>query len=128
MTKMEQTQEQTIYKRRLSSTIPFGWKLVEGSTDLLEQIPLELAYLDKALEYLKFSSYREVAKWLTSKTGRPISHVALYKMAKKELSEKRSKAASIRWRQAKTKAAKETQEDLVAEAEAYKRKESNANS
>ena len=96
MTKMEQTQEQTIYKRRLSSTIPFGWKLVEGSTDLLEQIPLELAYLDKALEYLKFSSYREVAKWLTSKTGRPISHVALYKMAKKELSEKRSKAASIR--------------------------------
>ena len=43
---MEQKKEQTIYKRRLSSTIPYGWKLVEGSTDLLEEVPLELAYLD----------------------------------------------------------------------------------
>ena len=97
---MEQTKEQTIYKRRLSSTIPYGWKLVEGSTDLLEEVPLEVAYLEKAKEYLKGSSYREVAKWLSAKTGRKISHVALYKMAKKELSDKRSKAASIRWRQA----------------------------
>ena len=45
---MEQKKEQTIYKRRLSSTIPYGWKLVEGSTDLLEEVPLELAYLEKA--------------------------------------------------------------------------------
>ena len=81
-----------------------------------------------AKEYLKGSSYREVAKWLSAKTGRKISHVALYKMAKKELSDKRSKAARIRWRQAKAKAAEETQEDLSAEAEAYKRKESNASS
>ena len=128
MTKMEQKKEQTIYKRRLSSTIPYGWKLVEGSTDLLEEVPLELAYLEKAKEYLKGSSYREVAKWLSAKTGRKISHVALYKMSKKELSDKRSKAARIRWRQAKAKAAEETQEDLSAEAEAYKRKESNASS
>ena len=52
---MEQKKEQTTYKRRLSSTIPYGWKLVEGSTDLLEEVPLELAYLEKAKEYLKAS-------------------------------------------------------------------------
>ena len=97
-------------------------------TDSLGWALYKLKRYDKAKEYLKGSSYREVAKWLSAKTGRKISHVALYKMAKKELSDKRSKAASIRWRQAKAKAAKETQEDLIAEAETYKRKESNTSS
>ena len=117
---METQKEQTNkYKRRLSSTIPFGWKLVEGSKDLLERVSLEVELLKQAKEYLKGSSYREVAKWLSSRSGRSISHVALYKMAKKELSEKRSNAAKIRWERAKTKAEAETQEDLITEAKTY---------
>ena len=122
---METQKEQTNkYKRRLSSTIPFGWKLVEGSKDLLERVPLEVELLEQAKKYLKGSSYREVAKWLSSRSGRSISHVALYKMAKKELSEKRSNAAKIRWERANAKAEAETQEDLITEAEAYRSRKS----
>ena len=39
-------------------------------------------------------------------------------------SEKRKKAARIRWERAKAKARSETQEDLIAEAEAYRSKKS----
>ena len=122
------TEQTNRYKRRTSSSIPFGWELVEGSTDLLEIVKEEIELLDKAKEYLKGSSYREVAKWLSNRSGRDISHVTLYRIAKKDLSEKRRRAAKIRWERAKAKAKAETQEDLIAEAETYKRKESNTSS
>lgn len=122
---MKQMTEQTNrYKRRTSSTIPFGWELVEGSKDLLEIVPEEMELLEKAKEYLKGSSYREVAKWLSSRSGRDISHVSLYRITKKDLSEKRRRAAKIRWERARAKAKAETQEDLIAEAETYRSKES----
>jgi|TARA_R100001460_G_scaffold26165_6_gene52860 hypothetical protein len=122
------TEQTNRYKRRTSSTIPFGWELVEGSTDLLEIVETEVELLEKAKEYLKGSSYREVAKWLSNRSGRDISHVTLYRMTKKDLSEKRKKAARIRWERAKAKARSETQEDLIAEAEAYRSKKSQESS
>ena len=122
------TEQTNRYKRRTSSTIPFGWELVEGSKDLLEVVPEEMELLEKAKEYLKGSSYREVAKWLSNRSGRDISHVTLYRMTKKDLSEKRKKAARIRWERAKAKARSETQEDLIAEAEAYRSKKSQESS
>ena len=122
------TEQTNKYKRRTSSTIPFGWELVEGSKDLLEVVPEEMELLEKAKEYLKGSSYREVAKWLSGRSGREISHVALYRITKKEISEKRKQAAKLRWERAKAKARTETQEDLIAEAEAYRSKKSQENS
>ena len=122
------TEQTNKYKRRTSSTIPFGWVLVEGSKDLLEIVPEEIELLDKAKEYLKGSSYREEAKWLSSRSGKYISHVSLYRITKKDLSEKRRRAAKLRWERAKAKARTETQEDLIAEAETYRSKKSQESS
>ena len=46
---------------------------------ILEPIPQELEVLEQAKVYLDNSSYREVASWVTKKTGRYISHVGLLK-------------------------------------------------
>ena len=68
--------------KRISKVIPFGFKLSEEH-GFLEIIPSEMEALDKAKNYLKTCSYREVAEWLHRKTGRYISHVGLRKRIKK---------------------------------------------
>ena len=67
--------------KKRSRTIPFGFKLSEA-THYLELIESELEALEKAKEYLKTCSYREVAEWLHRTTGRYISHVGLRKRIK----------------------------------------------
>ena len=67
--------------KRKARTIPFGYKLAED-TDYIEPIESELEALEKAKEYLKTCSLREVAIWLTRKTGRYISYVGLRKRIK----------------------------------------------
>ena len=62
--------------RRKSKTIPFGFKL-SSDPSYLEPISSELQALDEAKKYIKNCSDREVAQWLTKKTGRYISHVGL---------------------------------------------------
>ena len=52
--------------KRKARTIPFGYKLAED-TDYIEPIESELEALEKAKEYLKTCSLREVAIWLTKK-------------------------------------------------------------
>ena len=66
-------------KRRKSRVIPFGYKQSEIDDKILEPIPHELEALEQAKVYIDNSSYREVATWLTKKTGRYISHVGLLK-------------------------------------------------
>ena len=67
--------------KKRSRTIPFGFKLSEDA-NYLELIESELEALEKAKEYLKTCSYREVAEWLHRTTGRYISHVGLRKRIK----------------------------------------------
>ena len=62
--------------KRRARTIPFGYKLSED-TDYIEPIESELKALEEAKNYLKTCSLREVAIWLTRKTGRYISYVGL---------------------------------------------------
>jgi hypothetical protein len=69
--------------KRKARTIPFGYKLSED-TDYIESIDSELQALEQAKIYLKTCSYREVAKWLTAKTGRYISYVGLNKRVKRD--------------------------------------------
>ena len=69
--------------KRKARTIPFGYKLSED-TDYIEPIESELQALEKAKEYLKTCSLREVAIWLTKKTGRYISYVGLRKRVKRD--------------------------------------------
>lgn len=69
--------------RRTSSTIPFGYKLNEDNTELLDVVPEELAALDKIIPMIKDKtiSLREGSVWLTHETGRSISHMGLKKIA-----------------------------------------------
>ena len=69
--------------KKRSRTIPFGFKLSEDA-NYLELIESELEALEKAKEYLKTCSLREVAIWLTKKTGRYISYVGLRKRVKRD--------------------------------------------
>ena len=73
--------------KRKARTIPFGYKLAED-TDYIEPIESELEALEKAKEYLKTCSLREVAIWLTKKTGRYISYVGLRKRVTRDTTSK----------------------------------------
>ena len=73
--------------KRKARTIPFGYKLAED-TDYIEPIESELEALEKPKEYLKTCSLREVAIWLTKKTGRYISYVGLRKRVKRDTTSK----------------------------------------
>ena len=69
-------------KRRSSSTIPFGYKLMENGTPL-EEIEVELKALNKIVPLIKNKvlSLREGAMWIEHDTGRSISHMGLKKIA-----------------------------------------------
>ena len=71
-------------KRRSSSTIPFGCKLMEDGVHL-EEIEDELKALNKIVPLVKNKviSLREGATWLEYDTGRPISHTGLNKIVSK---------------------------------------------
>lgn len=74
---------------RLGRTIPFGYKKDEADDGWLIPIPFELEALEKAKHYVKQYAVRKVAAWLTTVTGREISHVGLSKRLKNEQSHKR---------------------------------------
>jgi hypothetical protein len=82
---------------RIARTIPFGYKKILKITDMLLPVPRELRALEKAKEYLKQYSYREVANWLTKQTGRSISHMGLKKRIDSEQSHKRRSATLREW-------------------------------
>ena len=73
--------------KRKARTIPFGYKLAED-TYYLVPIESELEALEQAKNYLKTCSLREVAIWLTRKTGRYISYVGLNKRVKRDTASK----------------------------------------
>lgn len=60
--------------------IPFGYKLSPTNPDYLVPVDSELALLLAAKNYLRNSSYGEVARWLTVESGRAISAEGLYKI------------------------------------------------
>ena len=88
-------EQQWVAIPRIARTIPFGYTIDENDPDLLQPIKVELDLLEKAREYTKQYSYREVANWLTKNSGREISHVGLMKRLKNERSRK-NQATSLR--------------------------------
>ena len=80
---------------RISRTIPYGYELDPNDNFILLPIAIELDMLEKAKKYLKQYSYREVSNWLTTNTGREISHVGLKKRLDNERRRK-NKAGSLR--------------------------------
>jgi len=64
---------------KIGAAPPFGYVDDPDDPLLLIPVPAELEALEKAREYIKQYSYRQVAAWLTTTTGREISHTGLVK-------------------------------------------------
>ena len=75
----DDTQTEWIQIPRIARIVPFGYRTNKDDTNLLDPIPYELEALELARKYVNQYSYRQVANWLTKKTGRDISHVGLRK-------------------------------------------------
>jgi hypothetical protein len=80
---------------RIARTVPFGYMQSEEDPDILDPVQTELDLLEKARTYVNQYSYREVANWLSTNTGRYISHVGLRKRLQNER-ERKNKAKSLR--------------------------------
>ncbi len=80
---------------RIARIIPFGYKINEEDKELLDPIPYELEALELARKYIKQYSLRQVANWLTNKTGREISHIGLRKRLLHE-QQRKNKARTLR--------------------------------
>lgn len=82
---------------RISRTVPFGYAADPDDKFVLLPVKNELDLLEKAKDYLKQYSYREVAHWLSRNTGRYISHVGLKKRLENERRRKNKAASLRRW-------------------------------
>ena len=95
---------------RIARTVPFGYKQNEEDPDILDPIPVELDLLEKARKHVNQYSYREVANWLTSNSGRYISHVGLRKRLQNERQRKNQAASLRKWAEYAEKAIAKAQE------------------
>ena len=82
---------------KIARTVPFGYKTNEEDPDILDPIPDELNKLQQAKKYLSQYSYREVANWLSTNTGRSISHVGLMKRLTNERRHKNQATSLRKW-------------------------------
>jgi len=98
---------------RYGRFIPFGYYQDPEDEYILIPIPDELDLLEQAKRYLFEYSYRSVAKWLSDRSGRYISHVGLQKRVKQEQL-RRYRASSQRNYSKRYKEAKEAAEKLEA--------------
>ena len=101
---------------RIARTIPFGYAINKDDKELLDPIPYELEALELARKYIKQYSLRQVANWLTTKTGREISHIGLRKRLLHERQRKNKARTLKRWSEYAEKAiqkAKDIEESRV---------------
>ena len=82
---------------RIARTVPFGYQQNEEDPDILDPIPTELDLLEKARQHVNQYSYREVANWLVTNSGRTISHVGLRKRLQNERQRKNQVASIRKW-------------------------------
>lgn len=79
---------------RLTHQVPFGYEIDPEDNEWLKPIPKELELLELAKKHLKQYSYREVSAWLTTQSGRSISHMGLKKRV--DIERKRKTVARIK--------------------------------
>ena len=77
------------YVRLNGPRVPWGYQKSEHDPQLLEPVEEQLEALEQGLEYLKMSSYSEVARWLTDYTGRRITPMGLWKRVETDESDRR---------------------------------------
>ena len=93
----DEDQKEWIQIPRIARTVPFGYKINEDDKELLDPIPYELEAIELARKYIKQYSLRQVANWLTTKTGRQISHIGLRKRLLHERQRKNKARTLKRW-------------------------------
>jgi len=93
----DDSQTEWIQIPRIARIIPFGYRINKDDMDLLDPIPYELEALELARKYVNQYSYRQVANWLTKKTGREISHVGLRKRLMHEQQRKNQARTLRKW-------------------------------
>ena len=93
----DEDQKEWIQIPRIARTVPFGYKVNEDDKELLDPIPYELEAIELARKYIKQYSLRQVANWLTTKTGRQISHIGLRKRLLHERQRKNKARTLKRW-------------------------------
>ena len=112
----DEDQKEWIQIPRIARTVPFGYKINEDDRELLDPIPYELEALELARRHVKQYSLRQVANWLTTKTGRQISHIGLRKRLLHERQRKNKARTLKRWSEYAEKAiqkAKDIEESRV---------------
>ncbi len=112
----DEEQKEWIQIPRIARITPFGYKVNETDKELLDPIPYELEALELARKYIKQYSLRQVANWLTTKTGRDISHIGLRKRLLHERQRKNKARTLKRWSEYAEKAiqkAKDIEESRV---------------
>jgi|TARA_E500000305_G_scaffold27344_2_gene20902 hypothetical protein len=93
----DEDEKEWIQIPRIARTVPFGYKVNEDDKELLDPIPYELEALELARRHIKQYSLRQVANWLTTKTGRQISHIGLRKRLLHERQRKNKARTLKRW-------------------------------
>lgn len=63
--------------RKRHGKVPWGYDIHPDDPMLLVPDRNALKLLDEAKTWLRIASIREVAEWLSKKSGRPISHTGL---------------------------------------------------
>lgn len=102
---------------KLSRVIPFGYEDDLENEGWLKPIPLQLDALEKAKKHINQYSFKELAAWLTTRTGRYISPSGFKRRVDSEQSHKR-KATTYRKLAAKY-------EKALRQAEIYEEKTRN---
>jgi hypothetical protein len=69
---------------RVGRVVPFGYEQDPDDKDILLPLEEELLLLEKAKGFLRQYSYRDVANWLSTNSGRYISHTGLMTRVKSE--------------------------------------------
>jgi len=74
---------------RIGYSVPFGYYEDPEDKDILIPIPEELELYELAKKHLKNYTYKDVAAWLTTRSGRKIGPSALHERIARERKNKR---------------------------------------
>ena len=104
---------------RVGRHVPFGYRQDPDDCDILLPIPEELELFEKAKKFIKQYSYREVSAWLSTQSGKYISHVGLYKRVKIE-QQRKNEASTQRYLAQRYKEALQKAEKLETQRLGYR--------
>ena len=110
---------------RVGRHVPFGYRQDPDDCDILLPIPEELELFEKAKKFIKQYSYREVSAWLSTQSGKYISHVGLYKRVKIE-QQRKNEASTQRYLAQRYKEALQKAEKLETQRLGYRERASSS--